>query len=385
MNHFLQKNKLKLGVLGGGQLGKMLIQAAIDFDLHVKVLDPNPEAPCRGTAHEFHVGSLQDEASVLSFGEDCDILTIEIEHVNAQALEKLQQMGKWVYPDPKILGMVQDKRQQKAFYAKNQLPTAAFWLVDDSDQLLNFQHKLPLVYKSAYAGYDGKGVKVLPNDFKFDAPLSFPGLVEKKVEIDKELAVIIARNPSGETVAYPPVEMVFHPEGNLVEYLISPPDVEEAIETKANSLAFQLVEKLNFVGLLAVEMFLTKKGEVLINEIAPRPHNSGHHTIRANLTSQFEQHLRAILDLPLGKTELLVQGAMVNILGHPEKSGSPTYKGLEKILKIPGVYIHLYGKAQSRPYRKMGHITILDKERQTLVEKIHLVKNAFQVEVENGR
>ena len=382
MNHFLQKNKPKVGVLGGGQLGKMLIQAAIDFDLYVKVLDPNPEAPCKGTAHEFHVGSLQEESSVLSFGEDCDVLTIEIEHVNTQALEKLQKLGKTVYPDPEILRMVQDKRRQKEFYVKNKLPTSDYWLVDSPTQIRNLEPELPLVYKTAFAGYDGKGVKVLHRGSTQLESLPLPGLLEKKVAIEKELAVIIARSPSGETLAYPPIEMVFHPEGNLVEYLISPPLIDPKLSEKANALALELVEKLNFVGLLAVEMFVTTSGDILINEIAPRPHNSGHHTIRANLTSQFEQHLRAILDLPLGKTDSLVQGAMVNILGDPTKSGRPNYIGLEEILRIPGVYIHLYGKTQSRPFRKMGHITILDAEREKLIEKIHLVKEQFRVEAE---
>ena len=380
MNHFLQNIKPTVGVLGGGQLGKMLIQAAIDFDLYVKVLDPNPDAPCKGTAHEFHVGSLQEESSVLAFGENCDLLTIEIEHVNTQALEKLQKMGKTVFPDPSILRMVQDKRLQKDFYVKNQLPTSEYWLVDNLSQIRALAPDFPLVYKTAFAGYDGKGVKVLDRASSLEESLPLPGLLEKKVDIEKELAVIIARSPSGETLAYPPIEMVFHPEGNLVEYLISPPQVDPSVSEQANALAFQLVEKLNFVGLLAVEMFLTKEGDILINEIAPRPHNSGHHTIRANMTSQFEQHLRAILDLPLGRTDALVQGAMVNILGDPHKSGSPNYVGLTEILQIPGVYIHLYGKTQSRPFRKMGHITILDAEREKLLEKIHLVKEQFWVE-----
>ena len=379
MNQFSHTHKLRLGVLGGGQLGKMLIQAAIDFDLHVKVLDPNPEAPCAGLAHEFVQGSLMEETTVLAFGADCDILTIEIEHVNTHALEKLLKQGKKVYPNPKTLRMVQDKRQQKLFYRQHKFPTSPFWLVDAASNLKAFAPSLPLVYKTAFAGYDGKGVEVIEDANLLTHDLGLPGLLEGKVTIEKELAVITARNPSGEVAVFPAVEMVFHPEGNLVEYLISPPEVAPDILQQAEALALQLTETLEFTGLLAVEMFLTPQGELLINEIAPRPHNSGHHTIKANMTSQFEQHLRAILDLPLGKTDLLVQGAMVNILGDPEKPGKPTYEGLEDILRLPGVYVHLYGKAESRPFRKMGHITILHPERAGIIDLVHKVRDTFRV------
>ena len=381
MNHFSRVKQVRIGVLGGGQLGKMLIQAAIDYDVYVKVLDPDPQAPCRGIAHEFQVGSLQDEAAILEFGADCDVITIEIEHVNTQALAKLREMGKIVFPDPDILGLVQDKRKQKQFYQDKGFPTSPFWLVDSAEDVEAYLQEAPLVYKTAFAGYDGKGVFVLePGTGTLDS-LPLPGLLEEKVSIEKEIAVIIARNPSGDVRVYPPIEMVFHPEGNLVEYLISPPELSAELIERAESIARELAIQLNFVGLLAVEMFLSTSGEILINEMAPRPHNSGHHTIRANLTSQFEQHLRAILDLPLGKTDLLTQGAMVNILGNPDESGAPIYQGMEDILRMPGVYVHLYGKALSRPFRKMGHITILDSDRATLLNTIERVREAFSVEV----
>ena len=381
MNHFSRSKQVKIGVLGGGQLGKMLIQAAIDFDLYVKVLDPDSLAPCSGIAHEFQQGSLQDEKTILEFAKDCDVVTIEIEHIHTQALEKLREMGKVVFPSPEILSLVQDKRKQKEFYLKNGFPTSPFWLIDDESGFSQINGNFPWVYKTAFAGYDGKGVKVLREERDLRDPLNFPGLIEEMVSIQKEIAVIIARNLEGQVSIYPPIEMVFHPEGNLVEYLISPPQLAPRLIEQAEQMASDLAEKMNFVGLLAVEMFLTNSDELLINEIAPRPHNSGHHTIRANMTSQFEQHLRAILNLPLGKTDLLVQGAMVNILGNPKESGPPIYKGMEKILDIPGVYVHLYGKALSRPFRKMGHITILDPERESLIQTIQQVRRVFSVEI----
>ncbi len=383
MNHFSRSKQVKIGVLGGGQLGKMLIQAAIDFDLYVKVLDPDSFAPCSGIAHEFHIGSLQDEAAILDFAKECDIITIEIEHINTQALAKLREMGKVVFPSPEILRLVQDKRKQKEFYVANGFPTTSFWLIGDMSDFSQVSCSFPWVYKTAFAGYDGKGVRVLRGEHELNESLVFPGLVEEMASIQKEIAVIIARNSKGQMRTYPPIEMVFHPEGNLVEYLISPPQLAPRIIEQAEEMAQDLAKQLNFVGLLAVEMFLTPSDELLINEIAPRPHNSGHHTIRANMTSQFEQHLRAILNLPLGKTDLLVQGAMVNILGNPLKSGAPVYKGMEEILNIPGVYVHLYGKSQSRPFRKMGHITILDADRASLIQTIQEVRSVFSVEIEN--
>lgn len=373
--------KTTLGVLGGGQLGKMLIQAAIDWDIFVKVMDPDPHAPCSTLADEFVQDSIEDESAVIAFGQNCDVITIEIEHVNTQALSILQHQGKLVYPGPGIISMVQNKRLQKQFYQQKGYPTSQFWLVDSREEIYPYSYRLPLVHKTATAGYDGKGVNVLHHQSDIDQTFDTPGLLEEKIDIQKEISVIVARNHKGAISVYSPVEMVFHPEGNLVEYLIAPSTLSDAQVSEACQMAQQLVEDLNHVGLLAVEMFLDKQDRLMINEIAPRPHNSGHHTIRACMTSQYEQHLRAIFGLPLGATDQMIPAAMVNILGNPNDIGSPIYEGIEAVLEIPGVYPFFYGKNESRPFRKMGHITILDQDANRLKRKIDLVKHKIKIYV----
>jgi len=377
MNTF--QPKTTLGILGGGQLGKMLIQAAIDWDIFVKVMDPDPQAPCSTLADEFVHGSIEDESAVIAFGQDCDVITIEIEHVNTEALSVLQHQGKLVYPGPDIIRMVQNKRLQKQFYQEKGYPTSQFWLVDNRDEVYQYTHQLPLVHKTATAGYDGKGVKVLHQRSDIDQTFDMPGLVEEKVDIQKEISVIVSRNPKGAISVYSPVEMVFHPAGNLVEYLIAPGTLTDTQVSEACQMAQRLIEELDHVGLLAVEMFLDKEDRLLINEIAPRPHNSGHHTIRACMTSQYEQHLRAILGLPPGATDQLIPAAMVNILGDPNLSGSPVYEGIEAVLEIPGAYPFFYGKNESRPFRKMGHVTILDQDTARLKRKIDLVRRSITI------
>jgi 5-(carboxyamino)imidazole ribonucleotide synthase len=369
-----------LGILGGGQLGRMLIQSAIDFNIDVHILDNTAEAPCAALAHRFVVGDLKDFDAVYEFGQQCDIITIEIEKVNTEALKKLRDEGKKVFPQPEIIELIQDKRLQKQFYIENNFPSADFILVDNLNEIINNKDYLPAVNKLAKDGYDGRGVQILKTEDDLPKAFDAPGLLEKLVPIHKEIAVIVARNESGETRAFPAVEMVFHPEANLVEYLFSPAEIERKLADKAENLALELISKLGMIGLLAVEMFVTDKGEILINEVAPRPHNSGHQSIEGNITSQFEQHLRSIFGLPLGDTAIIQFSAMLNLLGAEGFSGSPVYKGLNEVLKISGVHLHLYGKKNTSAFRKMGHITIADFDKNALLEKVNFVKDNFSIE-----
>ena len=371
--------KEKLGILGGGQLGRMLIQSAIDFNMEVHILDPSKDAPCAALAHHFECGDLKDFDSVYNFGKRCDIITIEIEKVNTAALKKLRDEGKKVYPQPEIIELIQDKRLQKQFYVENGLPTADFILVENKQDVLNHSSFLPAANKLGKDGYDGRGVQLLRSDGDLAKAFDAPGLLEKLVDIDKEIAVIVARNAKGETKAFPVVEMVFHPEANLVEFLFSPAQVDQTIAKEAEELALKLIEKLDMVGLLAVEMFIDKNGILLINEVAPRPHNSGHQSIEGNITSQFEQHLRAIYNLPLGDTAIRVPAAMINLLGEEGYSGSPIYEGLDEILSMSGVHLHLYGKNSTQSFRKMGHVTVTDTDIEKLKEKAMLVKNTLRI------
>ncbi|MEA5256457.1 5-(carboxyamino)imidazole ribonucleotide synthase [Arcicella aquatica] len=369
----------KLGLLGGGQLGRMLLQAAIDLDIHVKALDPDPDAPCAKIAPEFVVGSFLDYDTVYQFGQDCEVITIEIENVNLEALKKLRSEGKKVFPQPEVLEIIQDKRIQKQFYLDNNLPTSAFILTDSVEQISKNLDFLPAFNKLGKGGYDGRGVQKLSSED--DLPLAFtePSLLEKAIDFDKEIAVIVARNEHGEIKTFPTVECVFHPVYNLVEYLFAPAAVNEHIHEEAKRIAIETAEKLGIVGLLAVEMFLTKDGQILINEVAPRTHNSGHHTIRANHTSQFEQHLRAVLGLPLGDTTAHSKAAMVNLLGEDNYTGEAKYVGMNEALAIAGVYPFLYGKKITKPFRKMGHVTVVDEDLTSLKEKVKAVKETLKV------
>ena len=353
----------KIGVLGGGQLGKMLAQAANDWHLPLWALDKHNNFPAGRTITHFVEGDFKNYEDVMAFGRDMDILTIEIEHVNTAALKDLEAEGKWVYPQPDALNIIKDKGLQKQFYDEKQLPTAPFRLYKDADEILEDLRQgviaLPFVQKSRLAGYDGKGVAVFRTMDALKGLFQGPSLVEPLVDIDKELAVIVARNPSGETAVYPVVEMVFHPTANLLEFQQCPASINTKIAKEAQQIALACIEAFELVGLLAVELFLTKEGSILINEVAPRPHNSGHHSIEGNLTSQFQQLLRAILDLPLGSTDITAPSAMVNLLGSPDHTGRAIYSGLEKCFQIPGAYLHIYGKEMTKPYRKMGHATCL--------------------------
>ncbi|MHA8050965.1 5-(carboxyamino)imidazole ribonucleotide synthase [Aquirufa sp. ROCK-SH2] len=369
----------KIGLLGGGQLGRMLLQAAIDLDFQIACLDPDAEAPCSQLAASFTQGSFQDFDTVYEFGKDKDLISIEIEHVNIDALEKLQEEGKLIYPQPHLLRMIQDKRTQKEFFRMHGFPTADFRLTDNQADLNQHEDFLPAFHKLGKGGYDGKGVQLIADKSDVSKGFDAPGLLEKAIDFDKELAVIVARNPQGEVKAFPAVEMVFHPVQNLVEFLISPASISKEIEEKAEKIARDVIEKMELVGVLAVEMFLTIDGEVLINEVAPRPHNSGHQSIRANSCSQYEQHLRAIAGLPLGETRALAFSGMLNLLGAEGFEGQAKYEGLSDILQIPGVYPFLYGKKVTKPFRKMGHITILGDSREDIEQKANQVKNLIRV------
>jgi 5-(carboxyamino)imidazole ribonucleotide synthase len=368
----------RLGVLGGGQLGRMLIQSGIDFNIHFSVLDPDASAPCQLISN-FTNGKLTDFQTVIDFGSKCDLITIEIENVSVAALKELVKQGKKVFPQPEIIELIQDKCTQKEFYRKHNIPTADFILTQNKKETLTHAAFLPAVNKLGKEGYDGRGVQIIRTEKDFDKAFDAPGLLEKLIDFEKEIAVIVARNEKGEIISYPAVEMVFHPTANLVEYLFAPAQIEKGIASEADKIARDIIQKLEMVGLLAVEMFVTKDGKVLVNEIAPRPHNSGHQTIEANVTSQYEQHLRAILNLPLGDTAALLPSAMVNLLGEEGFSGEAKYKGLEEVLALSGTHVHLYGKKMTKPFRKMGHVTIVDADLESLKKKANFVKNTLKV------
>lgn len=368
----------KLGILGGGQLGRMMIQSGIDFNIPFAVLDPDAQAPC-STLTEFHHGKLSDFDTVMEFGSHCDIITIEIESVNTAALRELVTKGKKVYPQPSVIELIQDKRTQKIFYRDCNIPTANFILVENAGDVRKHKDVLPLVNKLGKEGYDGRGVQILRSASDLDNAFDAPGLLEELIDFEKEISVIVARNEHGDVKTFPAVEMVFHPVQNLVEYLFAPAALSTGILTEADDIARRIIHELDMVGLLAVEMFVTKDGKVIVNEIAPRPHNSGHHTIEGNVTSQYEQHLRAILGLPLGDTALLMPSAMVNLLGEAEHTGLAKYQGFEEVVKIPGVHVHLYGKRFTKPFRKMGHVTIVDENINSLKEKVNFVKSTLKV------
>lgn len=371
--------QLHIGILGGGQLGRMLIQNSINLNLNISVLDPDKNAPCKHLVKKFTQGSLTDYDTVYEFGKDKDLITIEIENVNIDALKKLEKEGKKVYPQPHIIELIQDKGSQKMFYQRNNIASPDFFLVENKKQISKYADYFPFFQKLRRGGYDGKGVVKLVNPHQLDKAFDAPCVLERLVDFDKELSVIVARNESGEIKCFPVVECEFNPQANLVEYLFSPADIKKSVEKEALIIASTVAEKLGIVGVLAVELFLTKDGKVLVNEIAPRPHNSGHHTIEGNVTSQFEQHLRAILNLPLGDPSIIKAGVMLNLLGDFGFEGPAIYQGLDDVLKFSGVYVHLYGKALTKPFRKMGHVTIVDNDILKAKQKAKLVKNTLKV------
>ena len=376
-------SNFKLGILGGGQLGKMLIYDAKRYDLHTKVMDLNRKSPCNKIADEFIIGDITNYDDVINFGKKVDLITVEIENINTDALEDLEKSGKKVYPSPKTLKIIQNKSKQKNFYKNNHLPTSRFKSYSSLDELKkNFNHDnfdFPFVWKSSKFGYDGKGVKIINKIEDLDFSYTDQCLIEEKVSIKKELSVIVSRNVSGETKCFPVVEMEFNEKSNLVEYVMCPANISSTAEDNAIKIASELAETFKMVGLLAVELFLTNKEEILINEVAPRPHNSGHHTIECCVTSQFDQHIRSILNLPLGSTDILTPGIMVNLVGQNEQEGNVIYKNLNDIFDYSGVFIHIYGKKKSRLNRKMGHITIINKDIKKAIEMGKKIKNKIKV------
>ena len=367
----------KIGVLGGGQLGRMLIQEAINLDVEIYCLDQDSNAPCSKIAHGFTKGAITDKDTVLEFARDFDLLTVEIENVSIEALFALEANGKSVYPQPRVLDLIKDKGKQKVFYQSHSIPTPQFKLWEgamDAEPPLNY----PFVQKLRVGGYDGKGVKVIRNAADWAMRFTEPSVLEELIPFEKELSVIVARNANGEIKSFGAVECEFNSEANLVEFQFSPAAISQAIESKAQAIAKDVISKLDMVGLLAVEFFLTQDGTLLVNEIAPRPHNSGHHTIECCYSSQFEQHLRAILNLPLGDTSLIVPGAMLNVLGEKGYEGPAVYEGLDEVMAIPGVYVHLYGKENTKPFRKMGHVTILGKNLDEIKSTVEVVKQTLK-------
>ncbi|MFD2601322.1 5-(carboxyamino)imidazole ribonucleotide synthase [Flavobacterium suzhouense] len=381
MNYF--SSDFKLGILGGGQLGKMMLTDTRKFDIQTYVLDPSDEAPCKIGSNKFFKGDLMDFDTVYNFGKQVDVLTFEIELVNIPALEKLEAEGIKVYPSPKTLNLIQNKGTQKDFYAQHNIPTAEYKRFDNLDALkeavANGAFSFPFIWKSTEGGYDGNGVKVIRSAESFNGMPNVQCIAEVMIPFKNELAVIVARNPSGEIKTYPVVEMEFHPEANQVEYVICPARIDDAVANKARAIALKVSEHFNHVGLLAVEMFQTEDDQILVNEVAPRPHNSGHYSIEASYTSQFEQHIRAILDLPLGNTDSKVAGIMVNLVGAEGFSGNVVYENIEKIIGMDGVTPHIYGKKQTRPFRKMGHVTIVNEDIAEARRIAAEVKNTIRV------
>jgi 5-(carboxyamino)imidazole ribonucleotide synthase len=386
---FLDSYNKKIGILGGGQLGKMLLQAASKFSLSVHIMDNDAHCPAAGCCNTFHKGDITEFQDVLNFGRQMDVITIEIENVNVEALEVLQSEGKQVFPQPDVLRIIKDKYTQKKFYETSGFPTTACRAYTGKDEILQAvaeNHlQFPFVQKSRRDGYDGKGVHIVRT--ADDLPQLLPGdtMVEDLAVIEKEIAVIVARGPQGGTAVFPAVEMQFHPTANLVEYLFSPSDISHSLETSAQQLAVNLADTLKIVGLLAVEMFITTEGSILINEVAPRPHNSGHHTIEACDISQYEMHLRAILNMPLVEPILVRPSVMVNLLGEEGHAGPAYYDGLDACLSVNGVYAHIYGKKETRPFRKMGHVTIAAESLAEARERADFVRKTLKVITRNGK
>ncbi|MGC1471680.1 MAG: 5-(carboxyamino)imidazole ribonucleotide synthase [Psychroserpens sp.] len=376
-------SNFKLGILGGGQLGKMMLYSTRKFDITTHVMDASEEAPCKIACNQFTLGNLMDFDAVYNFGKQVDVLTFEIENINIDALERLEHEGVKVFPSSETLRIIQNKATQKLFYKNNDIPTSSFLRFEDlstlHEAIAQDDLKFPFVWKAAQFGYDGNGVKMIRDVSDLEGLPTSECIAEDLVPFKNELAVIVARTENGAVKTYPVVEMEFHPEANQVEYVICPARIDQAVAQKAQAVALKVSEAFKHVGLLAVEMFQTKDDEILVNEVAPRPHNSGHQTIEASYTSQFEQHLRAILNLPLGKTDSKVGGIMVNLVGAEGHTGNVIYKNIEQIMTLEGVTPHIYGKKQTRPFRKMGHVTIVNEDLAEARRIGQIVKETIEV------
>ena len=372
-----------IGILGGGQLGKMLLYDTRKWDIKTKVLDNNPNAPAKLSCDEFHVGDLMDYQTVLNFAKNIDVLTIEIENVNVKALEEIEKKGIKVYPQPNVLAIIQNKLKQKKFYKENKIPTAPFRefksIKSIKEQIIHGNLCFPFVWKSNSMGYDGFGVKIIKSNRDIEELNNTPGFIEDLIEIKKELSVIICRNVKGEIKNFPVVEMIFNNDSNQVEYIISPARINNEISRKAISIALKLSKLYNHVGIMAIELFLTSDNEILINEVAPRPHNSGHFSIEMSYTSQFEQHIRAILGLPLGEAKNKISGVMVNLVGEKQNNGPVKFSNIDQIMTIEGVTPHIYGKKETRPNRKMGHVTIVNEKIENAIKIAKKVKETIKV------
>ena len=370
---------MKIGILGGGQLGRMLLQAAANYVAETYVLENDEHCPAAHLCHHFVKGDIKDFETVYQFGKGLDALTIEIESVNVEALEKLENEGVKVYPRPSAIKIIKNKITQKEFYKSNEIPSPDFKVTQTLADLQLYTSFLPAVHKLAMGGYDGKGVQVLKSEKAFDKAFNEPAVLEKMVNIKKEIALIVAMNSKGEAAIYPPAEMIFDQSLNLLDYQLSPAQLPEQVLWKAEAIALKLVKALQSPGLFAVEMFVDHNNEVLVNETAPRVHNSGHHTIEANYCSQYDMLLRIMLEYPLGNTDPILPSSIVNLVGAEGYSGEAKYDGLDEVLKMDNVFVHLYGKTQTRPGRKMGHVTIISKEINELTYKAHKIKNTLKV------
>lgn len=370
----------KVGILGGGQLGRMLLQAAANYPVETYLMENDPQAPAAHLCHHFVQGNISDYDAVYNFGKGLDAITIEIESVNTEALEQLEAEGVEVFPKPAALRIIKNKIYQKNFYAEHNIPTSPFVVTESMEALRSQVHLLPAVHKLATGGYDGRGVQVINNELELDKGFNEPAVLEKKVRIQQEISLIVAVGTDGDTAIYPPVDMVFDPSLNQLSHQLCPATLPEKVFWKVEAIGLNVVKKLNSPGLFAVEMFSDAEGNVLVNEIAPRVHNSGHHSIEGNYSSQFDMLWRIMLHYPLGNTDPILPSALVNIVGEQGHQGSAVYKGLEKVLSIDNVFVHIYGKQHTKPGRKMGHITILSKEKQDLLHKVNKIKHLLFVQ-----
>jgi 5-(carboxyamino)imidazole ribonucleotide synthase len=367
----------KIGILGGGQLGRMLLQAAANYPVETFVLENDDACPAAHLCHHFINGDIKDFDAVYNFGKGLDAITIEIENVNVVALEKLEAAGVKVYPKPSVLKTIKNKILQKEYYRQHQIPTSAFIITQSLAELAQQENFLPAVHKIGEGGYDGKGVQLLKTKEDISKGFNSPAILEKMVSIHKEIAQMVAVNDKGESALYPPVEMLFDPNLNLLDYQLCPAELNTQTLYRVEAIALTVVRNFKSPGIFAVEMFIDKNGDVLVNETAPRVHNSGHHTIEAHYSSQFDMLWRIMLDYPLGNTEAILPSIMVNIIGADGFEGDVKYEGLEEVLKIEDAFVHLYGKKQTRPGRKMGHVTILSKEKQELLHQSNRVKRTL--------
>lgn len=370
---------LKIGILGGGQLGRMLLQAAANYPVITHVLENDPECPAAHLCHRFTRGDIRNFDDVYQFGKGLDGISIEIESVNVEALEKLESEGVRVYPSPSALRIIRDKILQKQFYKENDIPTAPFYITQNREDLKKHNEFLPAVHKVASGGYDGRGVQLLSDRKDLDKGFDTPSVLERKVNIHKEISQIIAINRKGEIALYPAVEMIFDPLLNQLDYQLSPAEIPQQSLWRIEAIAMKVVKDLKTPGIFAVELFIDKNGDILVNETAPRVHNSGHHTIEASYSSQFDMLWRVMLDFPLGNPKQIVPAAMINLVGSKGHSGEVLYEGLEDVLKMENAFLHLYGKKETRPGRKMGHVTILSTDKSDLVYKSKTIKQKLHI------